>query len=485
MSHGTRFDIYLPAVEAEAASEAGSQEAGRPQRGTETILLAEDDSSVRALVRDELRKLGYTVVEAKNGIEACLLASQQVGSIHLLLTDMVMPGMGGRELAQNLSVIKPDLRILFMSGYTDDVGILAGHEDGTTTFLQKPFTPEVLPRRVGSGRKVRGRRLPDDGLLAKDRPTISTMLDRLFAHMRFARKAEGLNASTRVYRHALTLALWFVVAIQPSQASSEQAEPVAWDPIADGLAASYWTPPPSCHDVPPMIGFEIDPKRYRFSVHYFKQSGLPDPPDILEWQAKTGHDVVFNAGLFRENFAYLGLLYASGRALGGKQHTSWLGLFLAEPLAPGAPPARIMDLAQESFDEQHPPFREAAQSLMLFDHQGIIRVRKTGKQAHQTIVAESSNGLILLFKTTRPATLYDLGQCLHESLPGLRRAMAMDGGSSSDVTLAQSLFRPGSTEGTRQRWEGFLRDPMAPHIGLPAVIGISPRTEKPTVSPKP
>ncbi len=147
-SRGTRFDIYLPCVEAEPTPTTEHSNEGGLRRGTETILLVEDDPSVRTLVRDELRKLGYTVVEAKNGVEACLVASQQVGSIHLLLTDMVMPGMGGRELAQNLTVIKPDLRILFMSGYTDDVGILAGHEDGTTGFLQKPFTPEALARMV-------------------------------------------------------------------------------------------------------------------------------------------------------------------------------------------------------------------------------------------------------------------------------------------------------------------------------------------------
>jgi two-component system, cell cycle sensor histidine kinase and response regulator CckA len=120
----------------------------QPQRGTETILLVEDEPSVRMLVRDELRKLGYRVVEAKNGVEACLLATQQAGSLHLLLTDVVMPGMGGRELAQHLSVIKPDLRTLFMSGYMDDVGIMAGQEEGTSSFLQKPFTPEVLARAV-------------------------------------------------------------------------------------------------------------------------------------------------------------------------------------------------------------------------------------------------------------------------------------------------------------------------------------------------
>jgi two-component system cell cycle sensor histidine kinase/response regulator CckA len=148
VSHGTRFDLYFPIAESDIITTAPTQLLGQPQRGTETILLVEDEPSVRMLVRDELRKLGYRVLEAKNGIEACLLATQQAGSFQLLLTDVVMPGMAGRELAQHLSVIKPDLRTLFMSGYMDDVGIMAGQEEGTSSFLQKPFTPEVLARAV-------------------------------------------------------------------------------------------------------------------------------------------------------------------------------------------------------------------------------------------------------------------------------------------------------------------------------------------------
>jgi two-component system, cell cycle sensor histidine kinase and response regulator CckA len=150
VGHGTRFDLYFPSVESDILTTVPTKPLGQPQRGTETILLVEDEPSVRMLVRDELRKLGYRVVEAKNGVEACLLATQQAGSLHLLLTDVVMPGMGGRELAQHLSVIKPDLRTLFISGYMDDVGIMAGQEEGTTSFLQKPFTPEVLARAVRS-----------------------------------------------------------------------------------------------------------------------------------------------------------------------------------------------------------------------------------------------------------------------------------------------------------------------------------------------
>ncbi len=148
VGHGTRFDLYFPSIESGILTTAPTQFLGQPQRGTEMILLVEDEPSVRTLVRDELRKLGYRVIEAKNGVEACLLATQQAGSLQLLLTDVVMPGMGGRELAQHLSVIKPDLRILFISGYMDDVGIMAGQKEGMSSFLQKPFTPEVLARAV-------------------------------------------------------------------------------------------------------------------------------------------------------------------------------------------------------------------------------------------------------------------------------------------------------------------------------------------------
>ena len=160
VDHGTRFDLYFPSVEANIPVITPSQILVQPQRGTETILLVEDEPSVRTLVRDELRKLGYRVVEAKNGVEACLLATQQAGSFQLLLTDVVMPGMGGRELAQHLSVIMPELRTLFMSGYMDDIGIMAGQEEGTSSFLQKPFTPEVLAHAV---RNLLDANLPTDG----------------------------------------------------------------------------------------------------------------------------------------------------------------------------------------------------------------------------------------------------------------------------------------------------------------------------------
>lgn len=146
VGRGTRFDVYLPSVMAEDDTAASQDSTQQSVRGHESILLVEDEASVRELVRDELRKLGYRVLEAKNGLEACLVGTQQMGGLQLLLTDVVMPGMSGTELAQHLRVIKPELKLLFISGYTDDIGIGAG--DPASAYLQKPFTPEALAKTI-------------------------------------------------------------------------------------------------------------------------------------------------------------------------------------------------------------------------------------------------------------------------------------------------------------------------------------------------
>jgi uncharacterized protein YigE (DUF2233 family) len=264
---------------------------------------------------------------------------------------------------------------------------------------------------------------------------------------------------------------WSLLSVVATGSVPAWADSVHWDRLADGLLITLWSPPSTCPHVPSLIALDIDPARYRFAVHYYRTESLDEPLDIHEWQTRTGYDLVFNAGLFRENFAYLGLLYGNGRSLGGKQHGTWLGVFAAEPTLAGMAPARILDLAVDSFDEQRIPYREAAQSLMLLDQAGRIRVRQTGKQAQQTIVGELHNGHILLLKTTQPAALYDIGRCLRETFPAIRRAMAMDGGSSSDMALAPALH-PHTPE---RAWAPFLEDLAAGHIGLPAVIGISPR----------
>ncbi|MBX3330768.1 MAG: response regulator [Nitrospira sp.] len=143
---GTRFDVFLPRVLSKIEEPTDETVPLQSVEGHETILLVEDEEDVRILIRDELRKLGYRVVEARNGVEACLVATPHIGKLKLLLTDIVMPGMSGTELARHLRVIKPELKLLFISGYTDDVGIGAG--DPASAYLQKPFTPEALASSV-------------------------------------------------------------------------------------------------------------------------------------------------------------------------------------------------------------------------------------------------------------------------------------------------------------------------------------------------
>jgi hypothetical protein len=267
----------------------------------------------------------------------------------------------------------------------------------------------------------------------------------------------------------------FAVFSRPSPAP---AQPLREDQLTDGLSISVWDPHTQCPDVAPLVAVEIDPDRYRFTVHYYQQDGFSDPLDIHRWQEQTGHDLVFNAGLFRENYAYLGLLYGNGRSLGSKRHATWFGLFVAEPADDRSRHARVLDLTFDTFDEQRVPYREVAQSLMLLDRTRKVRVRQTGKRAHQTLVAEQNDGHLLIFKTTEAVSLYAIGECLRDAYPSLRQVMAMDGGSSSDIAVSPSLRRSISKTAGPHNWISLLEDSITTHIGLPAVIGISPRRKQ-------
>jgi CheY-like chemotaxis protein/two-component sensor histidine kinase len=145
---GTTFRIYLPRVDAAVTAADRAVRPAAPTGGTETILLVEDEEGVRELARDILRASGYTVIEARNGPEALLLCEHHQGPIDLLLTDVVMPQMSGRELAERMGPVRPNLSVLYMSGYTDDAVIRHGVLGADTAFLQKPFTPAALGQRV-------------------------------------------------------------------------------------------------------------------------------------------------------------------------------------------------------------------------------------------------------------------------------------------------------------------------------------------------
>jgi two-component system cell cycle sensor histidine kinase/response regulator CckA len=118
------------------------------RKGTETILLVEDEEAVRVLARMVLQSNGYKVLEARHGEDALSLAAEYAGPIDILLSDVLMPRMGGRQLAARLAEARPNLRVLFMSGYGDDGVLERGPEEPSAAFIGKPFSPQELARRV-------------------------------------------------------------------------------------------------------------------------------------------------------------------------------------------------------------------------------------------------------------------------------------------------------------------------------------------------
>jgi CheY-like chemotaxis protein len=148
LGRGTTFKIYLPRIEQSVTQGAFSKNIKEPVRGWEIILLVEDAPSLRELARELLEDNGYTVLEAGNGADAIQVAERYGKTIHLLLTDVVMPGMDGGKLAERMTHSHPGIKVLYMSGYTDDAIVHHGVLDSGVALLQKPFTRESLTRKV-------------------------------------------------------------------------------------------------------------------------------------------------------------------------------------------------------------------------------------------------------------------------------------------------------------------------------------------------
>ena len=148
--HGTSFTIFLSPADTQATRQGAAAGASSAiERGWETVLLVEDEDAVRALAGEVLRRHGYTVLEARHGLDALGVAERHADAIHLMITDVVMPHISGRDLAERLGAVRQQMKVLFMSGYTDHAAV---HRDLTpgTAFLQKPFTPDVFARKVRS-----------------------------------------------------------------------------------------------------------------------------------------------------------------------------------------------------------------------------------------------------------------------------------------------------------------------------------------------
>jgi len=147
IGQGSVFKVYLPRVE-QAAPPAKREREEEVCNGSETILLAEDSEPLRAMAREYLESIGYTVLEAVSGKDALQRAKEFDGTIHLLLTDVVMPEMSGPELADQLTLHRPGIKVIFTSGYTDDAIARQGILDSTVAFVQKPYRPKALARKI-------------------------------------------------------------------------------------------------------------------------------------------------------------------------------------------------------------------------------------------------------------------------------------------------------------------------------------------------
>jgi CheY-like chemotaxis protein len=145
---GATFKIYLPRFDAADAQVSCQEEPGGHPTGTETILLVEDDGAILLLTRLMLEKLGYTVISAQSPAQAISLAGKHQGDLHLLITDVVMPEMNGRELVEKLRAMRPGLKCLYMSGYTFDVIAHRGILDEAVNFIEKPFSLQAIAQGV-------------------------------------------------------------------------------------------------------------------------------------------------------------------------------------------------------------------------------------------------------------------------------------------------------------------------------------------------
>jgi len=148
LGHGTTFTIYFPRIERGVAECEKGEASAQAERGKETILLVEDEEMVRAVMRIIFQQKGYTVLEASRGEEALAVCERHPGSIDLLVTDVMMPRMSGCQLAARLAQIRPNMKVLFLSGYRHDVLIGDGLLKADAAFIQKPFRPDDLARKV-------------------------------------------------------------------------------------------------------------------------------------------------------------------------------------------------------------------------------------------------------------------------------------------------------------------------------------------------
>jgi len=213
----------------------------------------------------------------------------------------------------------------------------------------------------------------------------------------------------------------------------------------------------------------LDPARVRLRVRHYSQEPERRPLDVLDWQRRTGALAVFNAGQYYADYTYMGLLVSDGRVISRRPHTSFRAALVAAPVR-GGPDARVLDLSHSRLDPDSLGWREVAQSFMLFDREGRVRVRRSDHVANRTAVAEDKHGHLVVLTTEGGYTLFEFAQLLKKAPIGLSHAMAMDGGQEAELVVSTGSFRYASFAD----WppDGAGRPAPVPPVALPAVVTV-------------
>lgn len=252
----------------------------------------------------------------------------------------------------------------------------------------------------------------------------------------------------------------------------EPARP-AWREVVPGLEfalvdGGHWCRRGSAN----LAVLRLDPERVAVRVHHCLQREDPRPLDIVEWQKTLGGAAVFNAGQYYPDLSYMGLLVSRGHVLSGRLHATFQAALVADRV-PGGGGARVLDLQRHPINAARPGWREVAQSFMLIDETGAVRVRRSDKVANRTAVAEDNHGHLLVVVSEGGYTLSDFADALQRLPLDVTHAMSMDGGDEAQLVVRTPALRYASFG----RWERDGDEDNAPTAAtpLPAVIEVRER----------
>lgn len=266
------------------------------------------------------------------------------------------------------------------------------------------------------------------------------------------------------------LTLLCLALLSAGPATAQTVPAVSWQGLRPGLEFGFWEVQSANRAGSTRLALlRVDPRRFQFRVLAGEVGD--EGMSAAQWRRQSGALAVFNAGQFTPQHAYLGLLIQDGRQI-TRPVTNLEAVLVAEPSEAGLPLARVIDLHYTTLPLPQIPYRQAAQSLMLLDRFGQIRVRRSDKVAHRTLVAEDDQGRILVMISEGKHTLWELARSLVEPGLGLREVMCMDGGAEAQMVVAVDGFTYQQTGGPKSSPDLPLPWPAA---NLPASLAIFAR----------